>query len=112
MTVDDPALILISTTLPNQQSAIELAQKLVSQRLVACAQVLPAMTSVYVWQGQLCEETEHLLLLKTTADNFPQVATYLQQNHPYTEPQITGIPISHASQGYRQWVIDSTRPQP
>jgi|YNPMSStandDraft_2_1061718.scaffolds.fasta_scaffold16606_1 periplasmic divalent cation tolerance protein len=112
MTTDQPSLILITTTLPNQQSAIELAQKLVAERLVACGQVLPAMTSIYVWQGEMCQETEHLLLLKTTADNFTPVATYLKQHHPYTEPQITAIPITHSSQGYRQWVTDSTKPQP
>jgi len=104
-----PNLMLITTTLPSQTTALELAEQLVCQKLVACAQVLPAMTSIYVWQGELCQDSEHLLLLKTTADNFTQVEGYLKAHHPYSEPQITAIPITHASQGYAQWVVDNTR---
>jgi len=104
-----PSLILVTTTLPSQPPALELAQQLVSQKLVACGQVLPAMTSIYVWQGQMCQDIEHLLLLKTTADKFSKVEAYLREHHPYSEPQITAIPIAYASQGYRQWVVDNTR---
>jgi len=110
MTPSTPALILITTTLPNAQIALELAQQLVSEKLAACGQVLPAMTSIYVWQGQICQDTEHLLLLKTTADCFARVEAHLKKHHPYTEPQITAIPITHVSQGYGQWVVDNTRP--
>jgi uncharacterized protein involved in tolerance to divalent cations len=98
------------TTLPNAAIAEVIAQTLVTEHLVACAQILPSMTSIYIWQGKLCNDSEHLLLLKTMPEQFPAIANRLKELHPYTEPEILAIPATAVSTGYHQWLCGAIAP--
>jgi periplasmic divalent cation tolerance protein len=99
-----PELLMVITTVPDRAIGLSLSNGLLEQKLIACAQLLPALTSIYEWQGKVCEATEHLLFLKTTKDKYQQVETYLQAQHPYDEPEIIALPIVLASAGYGQWI--------
>ncbi|MDX1978342.1 MAG: divalent-cation tolerance protein CutA [Pseudanabaenaceae cyanobacterium bins.68] len=101
-------LWLVFTTLPNLAIAEEIAQHLVKNQLVACAQVLPPMTSIYTWQGQICRESEVLLLLKTPSDRYPALELSLKELHPYAEPEIIALVAAAVSQSYLTWAIAST----
>lgn len=103
-------LLMIVSTVPDRAIGLLLSRGLLHQKLIACAQILPPMTSIYEWQGEVCEATEHLLLCKTTVDKYPQVEAYLQEHHPYEEPQIIALPIALASAGYRQWIESIVQP--
>ncbi len=95
---------VVLTTLPDATTAQAIARTLVQEHLAACAQILPPMTSIYVWENQLQADTETLLLLKTTAGTYPALAQRLQALHPYTTPQILAIAAQAVHPPYAQWL--------
>lgn len=102
--------LVVMTTLPDGESARRIAHTLVMEHLVACAQILPAMTSLYLWEGELCTDSEHLLLLKTVPVQFPAIAQRLKELHPYTEPEILALPTTAVSESYHRWLLGATQP--
>lgn len=100
--------LLILTTLPDQDTARQLARQLVEARLAACVNVLAACTSVYRWDAAIQEETEVPLLIKTSADGYAAVETFLREHHPYELPEIVALPIVQGLPGYLDWVRAET----
>lgn len=101
-------MLLIQTTTPTRDEALRLARALVEQRLVACAQ-LSDIESVYLWDGQLQQEPECRLLLKTADDKWPEVERFIRERHSHEVPAIFAVPVTQASQAYAAWVSDVTR---
>lgn len=101
--------LLIITTLPDQDTARQLARQLVEARLAACVNVLSACTSVYRWQSAIQEETEFPLLIKTSAEGYAAVETFLLEHHPYELPEIVALPVAQGLPGYLDWVRAETR---
>jgi periplasmic divalent cation tolerance protein len=73
----------------------------------ACVQIVPEISSTYYWQGEVCVDSEYLLLIKTLASKYAVLETELRSLHPYDEPEIVAIPASAVSQSYLQWAINS-----
>ncbi|PZU96419.1 MAG: divalent-cation tolerance protein CutA [Pseudanabaena sp.] len=96
--------VVIMTTLPDQDQANNIAKILVEERLAACVQVLPAMTSTYIWEGNLCQESEHLVLIKTLESNYAAIMTRLKSLHPYEVPEAIAIPIKAIAPNYAAWI--------
>jgi len=101
--------VLVLTTLPEQAIAMQIAEALVEEGLAACVSVLPAMTSVYRWQGQRQVDTEHQLLIKTRAARFSELESFLRKHHPYELPEIIALPIRMGSADYLAWIDENTR---
>ncbi len=104
----DQAACLVMTTLPNAQSAAELARELVQTGMAACVQMLP-IQSFYMWKGQACEEPECLLLIKTRCSLFAEVERFIRHRHSYEVPEILQLPISAGSLPYLDWLVAQTR---
>ena len=104
------ALIEIRVTAPDPEVADRIASALVEQRLAACVQQLPGITSTYTWEGALERTEEILLLVKTTTDRFDEVCVAILDLHPYQTPEILAVPVEKALTAYRTWVLDSVRP--
>ena len=100
----DAALVL--TTLGADADAPALARTLVEERLAACVNVLPAMTSIYRWKGNVEQEREQQLLIKTTADRVEALAARLRELHPYELPEFIVVDAA-ASAAYAAWVKES-----
>jgi periplasmic divalent cation tolerance protein len=83
---------LVVSTAPGDR-ALELARTLVAQRLAACVNVLPGARSVYVWEGNVCEDDESVLLLKTTDALAAALSARLKELHPYDVPEIVCLEI-------------------
>ncbi len=96
--------IQISITCPNQGVAQSIAQTLVKQQLVACAQISQAVTSIYQWQGKIEQEAEFVLQLKSHLSLFESVAESINQQHPYDVPEIIALPLIAISEDYRTWL--------
>jgi periplasmic divalent cation tolerance protein len=103
---------LVWITAPDAQVALRLARGLVEERLAACAQVLPGMTSVYRWQGQVHEEAEVLLVAKTTAARLPELEAWLREAHPYDTPECLALAPQRVEARYLAWLADACRPGP
>jgi len=99
---DAPQMVL--TTLPDAASAQAIAARLVDERLAACVQILPGLTSVYRWQGKRQVESEVLVLLKTTRQAWPALEAALIDAHPYDVPEVLAVPVEAWSAAYGAWV--------
>ncbi|MFQ5980930.1 MAG: divalent-cation tolerance protein CutA [Candidatus Heimdallarchaeota archaeon] len=88
----------------------DLASKIVGKRLVACVNVVKKVKSFYWWQGNLENEMEAILLMKTRADLFHQLQEFFLSIHPYDNPEIIALPIIKGSSQYLEWVkLETTR---
>lgn len=97
-------MIVVFSTFPDEATARTICAALVAQGLVACANILPPITSIYRWQGELKEEGEILAILKLPADGFPAFEKELTTLHPYEVPEIVAIPVAAVSEKYSAWV--------
>lgn len=99
---------IVSTTIADEAVARQIAVTLVEERLAACVQVLPEVTSYYRWQGRVEETREWLLQCKTSAARTPQLMSRLRTLHPYDTPEILAVTIAAGDQDYLAWVSDNT----
>ncbi len=97
-------MIVVLTTTPDRALANTLADKLVHERLAACVQILPQMTSVYFWDGDVQRDEEHLLLIKTREDRYVEVENFIRENHTYDTPEIVALRPVRVSDEYRGWL--------
>ncbi len=96
----------IFCTCPDKTNANTLAKGLVSGHLAACVNILPSITSIYAWQGELESTTECLLMIKTSDELYPAVEQYIVANHPYELPEIIAVPIRHGESEYLNWISE------
>jgi periplasmic divalent cation tolerance protein len=101
-------LVLVLTTLGADADASTLARTLVEERLAACVNILPIMTSIYRWKGSLEEEREQQLLIKTTPERVEALGRRLRDLHPFDLPEFIVLE-GKGSAGYAGWVDESTR---
>jgi len=99
-------MLIVLTTCPNQEEAESLAGKLVSQHLAACVQILPKMTSVFIWDGIVQKEPEHLLLIKTLPEKWDELQSLIVKEHSYSVPEIVAINADQISESYLSWMRD------
>jgi periplasmic divalent cation tolerance protein len=97
-------MLIVFTTCPTAEEAHTLAERIVHEQLAACVQVLPQMTSFYVWEGEVKREPEHLLLIKTLGGKYDQLESFIRANHSYSVPEIVAIDAARQSQPYLAWV--------
>ena len=84
-----------------------MARSLVEQRLAACVNVLPPMTSTYRWKDNVEQEREQQLVIKTSTEQLAAVQAWLLANHPYETPELLVLEAS-GSPAYLRWVGEST----
>lgn len=96
-------MLVVLTTLPNIEEAENLAQKIVAAKLAACVQILPQIKSFYFWQGKIQKDAEHLLLIKTLAEKFAELETFIKENHSYEVPEIVALSPEKVSENYLDW---------
>jgi periplasmic divalent cation tolerance protein len=101
--------IAVFLTAANGEEATRLADMLVGSRLAACVQILPAMESVYRWQGNIERQSEVLLIAKTTQDKFDDLEREVRALHSYDTPEIIALPIIAGSIAYIDWLSDSVK---
>jgi periplasmic divalent cation tolerance protein len=101
-------LILILTTMPDDDRADVLARTLVDERLAACVTVHAPMTSTYRWQGRVEVERERQIVIKTTRVGLAALEARLRVLHPYELPEFVVIDAS-SSDAYAAWAADATR---
>jgi periplasmic divalent cation tolerance protein len=96
-------------TAPDADTARRVAHALVTERLAACVNVVPGVTSIYRWEGALHEDAELLLIAKTTHDRLAALADRLALIHPYALPELVAFTPSGGSERYLDWVRAETR---
>lgn len=98
---------VVLTTIGIDVDGSALAQTLVEERLAACVNVLPAMTSTYRWRGQVEQSREQQLVIKTSSERLPALEARLRELHPYELPEFLILIADGGSQTYLAWVRES-----
>ncbi len=101
--------MIVLTTLGAQTDAAAFARVLVDERLAACVNILPVMTSVYRWKGTIEEDREQQLVIKTTSDRVEALEARFRELHPYELPEFLVVATTDGSAGYLAWLEESTR---
>ena len=101
---------IILCTCPDKNTAKKLAHLLITKKLAACVNILPGLLSIYSWEEQIESVQEHLLLIKTTKDNYQAIETLLFKNHPYEVPEIIAVPIERGLPEYLEWIDSCLSP--
>jgi periplasmic divalent cation tolerance protein len=99
--------LLVLSTFPDAETAKRISIELVNEKLVACANILPQVHSIYRWQGKLEEGAETLVFFKSSAARFDELRTKLRQLHPYEVPEIIALNLSAGLPEYLRWVEES-----
>lgn len=102
-------MLVVLTTAPDETQARELGRKIVEKKLAACVQIVPGLTSIYFWEGEVQSDSEYLLLIKTLEEKFDGLSEFIQANHSYDVPEIVAIPAERVSDDYLNWVREVTR---
>jgi len=110
MSDSSDACVVVLCTTPNADVGAELGRRLVEQRLAACVNIVPVVRSIYEWQGEVKDDGESQLLIKTTRSRVDELAQCIRKHHPYTEPEIIAVPIVAGSPSYLAWVREQTEP--
>lgn len=97
------------TTVSTRDQARVLAERLIETRLAACVQ-LQAIESVYRWDGQIQQEGEWRLLIKTSAAHWPALRDLMAAEHPYALPALLALPVSEAEPRFADWLRQSLAP--
>lgn len=100
--------VLLYVTTGSRDEALTIGRTVVEEQLAACANVLPAMTSIYRWQGAIEQADESVLLLKTRAELADQVTGRVVALHSYECPCVVSLPIEAGNPPYLQWISDET----
>lgn len=101
--------LVVLCTVPDEDSARRIAQTLVAEGLAACVNVLPRLTSVYRWEGEVTSGEELLLIIKTRQQRYAPLEARIKELHPYTVPEVIALPIQHGSKDYLDWLLQSTQ---
>ncbi len=96
------------TNTSNKKNALKIARELVEAHFCACVNIVENVTSVYFWEGKLCEEGEFLLLIKARSANFEIIKEKIIELHDYELPEIIELPIQNGYEKYLNWIKDST----
>ena len=102
--------VVVLSTVGSAEDAARLARALVERRLAACVNVVPGVRSVYRWKGQVEEEDERLLVIKTRRDRFEALREALAALHPYELPEAIVLPIEAGHAPYLAWLDESVQP--
>ncbi|MFF5097361.1 MULTISPECIES: divalent-cation tolerance protein CutA [Actinosynnema] len=100
--------VVVLTTTDSEDVAAELASGLVAAGLAACVQIGGPVRSLYRWEGEVKDEREWQLWIKTTYERLPEVNRHIEREHPYEVPEVLALPVLAGSEAYLDWVSEQT----
>ena len=102
----------VTTAVAEESAAAEMADRIVTERLAACAQVLGPVRSSYHWEGEVRVALEWLVVAKTTDARLAALTSRIRALHSYDVPEIVSLPIAEGNPEYLRWIRDETTPMP
>ena len=101
--------IVIYITTGSINEAKKIGRTLVEEKLVACSNIISPIRSIYSWQGEICDDKEALMVLKTRKTLFKQIVNRVEDLHSYDVPEIIAMPIIEGSTKYLSWINEETK---
>jgi periplasmic divalent cation tolerance protein len=99
-----PLVVLVTAP---EAGALGLGRTLVDERLAACVNVLPGVTSIYTWEGKREESLESLLVIKTRPERYAALERRVLELHPYSVPEVLALSVETGASAYIRWIQDS-----
>jgi len=96
--------MIVIMTAPNKQEAVNIVRTLLEERLIACANILDPVYSLFWWKGKIEEEKEVLVLMKSQKTLFKKLSSRVTELHSYDVPEILALPIVEGSPSYLDWM--------
>lgn len=103
----EPQVQLFYVTCPDSETAQKISRTLLEEGLIACANILPGMESLYWWEGKIETSREVVLILKSTDAQSSRIIARIESLHPYNTPCILSLPIEKSSEAYVRWLKGS-----
>jgi periplasmic divalent cation tolerance protein len=100
---------LVLTTTKGRAEAGRIAKKIVKEKLAACANIVPGVSSTYWWKGKIERSSENLLLIKTSGGKLDKLIERIKELHSYEVPEIIAVPIERGLAEYLKWLKESLR---
>lgn len=101
-------IIVIYCTVPSKKLANNITKVLMKHKLAACVSMVDNVKSVFSWDGEICEEKEILMMIKTRRANYGKVKLVIEDMHSYSVPEIIALPIVDCSEDYLKWLVKET----
>ena len=101
---------IVYMTAGSREEAGKIGQELVISKLAACVNILDNMKSIYVWQGDIQEDSEIVMIAKTTADRVPALVEKVKSLHSYECPCIVSIPVCGGNPDFLDWIAGEVQP--
>ena len=95
---------IVLCTFPDPSRARHIGTLLVEKQLAACVNLIPAVESIFCWEGKISTESEVLAVFKTTAERLVELEQELLVRHPYEVPELLALPVGAGSEAYLKWV--------
>ena len=99
-------VVVAFSTIDSSEKAAVIARALVEEKVAACVNILPGATSIYFWKNKICEESECLLMIKTTTEKLETLKTKIRELHSYEVPELIVLPIVDGFPDYLDWVAN------
>ena len=100
---------MVMMTAPDEALAVSIARVVVEEGLAACGNLIPKIRSIYRWEGEVCDDSEVLVLFKTTGSGFDALRSRVLELHPYECPEIIQIDVRDGNKDYIDWVLKQTQ---
>lgn len=91
-------------TAPDEVTAKKLAHGIVEKKLAACVNLVPKVTSIYMWEGKINEDSEVLMMIKTRSSKVEELTKYVRENHPYSVAEVISTKIENGNDLYLKWI--------
>ena len=101
-------IIVIYCTVPSKKIAKDITKVIMKHKLAACVSMIENVKSIFAWDGEICEEKEILLMIKTRRANYGKVKLVVEDIHSYSVPEIIALPIVDCSEDYLKWLVKET----
>lgn len=103
------AYILVMVTTASREEAEKIARQLLDEKLIACANIIGPVHSLFWWAGKVEKAEEHMLIMKSRLDLFERLSEKVKALHSYEVPEIIALPIIKGSKSYLEWLNNSLR---
>jgi periplasmic divalent cation tolerance protein len=107
--MSEPDVLIVLVTASTEKEAVSIAQALVEREEAACVNVVPMVRSIYRWKGKIWNETEQLLMIKTTAAAFEGLKRTVKELHSYELPEILALAVADGDHNALAWIRGSIR---
>ncbi|HJK98780.1 MAG TPA: divalent-cation tolerance protein CutA [Polyangiaceae bacterium LLY-WYZ-14_1] len=104
------AVVVLCTAPADDETGPRLARGMVDAGLVACVNLIPGLRSFYRWRGEVADDQETLLVIKTRAGRVPELTRWIQEAHPYDVPEVVALPVTDGARPYLRWVVAESDP--